>query len=41
MPVTGSHGAPIGGAALVVRVAGHGISWKRIHLPVPGSVSSR
>ncbi len=41
MPVAGARGAPIGGAALVVRIAGHGISWKRIRLPVPGSVSSR
>ena len=41
VPVAGARGAPIGGAALVVRVAGHGISWKRIHLPVPGSVSAR
>jgi hypothetical protein len=41
MPVAGTRGAPIGGAALVVRIAGHGISWKRIHLPVPGSLSAR
>lgn len=41
MPVAGARGAPIGGAALVVRIAGHGISWKRIRLPVPGSISAR
>lgn len=41
MPVAAARGAPIGGAALVVRLAGRGISWKRIRLPVPGSVSAR
>jgi hypothetical protein len=41
MPVAAARGAPIGGGALVVRIAGRGISWKRIRLPVPGSVSAR
>ena len=41
MAISGTRGAPIGGAALVVRVVGHGISWKRVRLPVPGSVSAR
>ena len=41
MPVAGTRGAPIGGAALVIRLAGRGISWKRVRLPVPGSVSAR
>jgi hypothetical protein len=41
MPVAGTRGAPVGGGALVVRVAGRGISWKRLRLPVPGSVSAR
>lgn len=41
MPVAGARGAPVGGGALVVRVAGRGISWKRVRLPVPGSVSAR
>ena len=41
MPVAGSRGAPIGGGALVVRLAGRGISWRRVRLPVPGSVSAR
>jgi len=41
MPVAGARGAPIGGAALVVRIAGHAMSWKRVRLPVPGSVSAR
>jgi hypothetical protein len=41
MPVRGARGAPIGGAALVVRIAGHGISWKRLRMPLPGSLSAR
>lgn len=41
MPISAARGAPIGGGALVVRVVGHGISWKRVRLPVPGSVSAR